>query len=339
MLAPTRIGNLTIATPICLAPMAGCSTVVYRKICHEFGAGFCPTELSSARSVRFSGIEKGFRYMNIDPEGEGITSIQLFGNDPEDFDYAVRTISEDPRLCDVSMIDINMGCPVPKVVKTGAGSALIKTPELAGEIVKAAKAAASAYGKPVTVKTRTGFDKPGESRDLIKAVLDGGADMVCIHARTRTQMYAGKADWDTMAELAQTVREYNVPFFANGDIKDAASAEKVIELTGASGIMVGRAAMGNPWIFAGLANSLCGASYDDSEPDDRMRVSMLMRHLAASCDIIREEVAVKEFRSVMPHYIKGMRGAAAIRMKLVSACTVEEVKKILYGELLGEDIR
>jgi len=337
MLEPVKIGTLTINIPICLAPMAGCSTVVYRKICHEFGAGFCPTELSSARSVRFSGIEKGFRYMRIDPENEGITSIQLFGNDPEDFDYAVKAISEDPRLGSVSMFDINMGCPVPKVVKTGAGSALIKTPELAGEVVKAAKKAASAYGKPVTVKTRTGFDVAGESRDLIKAVLDGGADMVCIHGRTRAQQYSGTADWEQMAELTRDIRDAGIPFFANGDIRDAGSAKKVIDMTGASGIMVGRAAMGDPWLFARLANDLCGASYDNTVPTDEMRVEMLMRHLEASCDIIREEVAVKEFRSIMPYYIKGMRGAAAIRMRLVSAKTVEEVKTILYRDLLGVD--
>ncbi len=337
MLEPVKIGNLTITAPVCLAPMAGCSTVIYRTICHEFGAGFCPTELSSARSVRYSGIGKSFRYMRIDPGSEGITSIQLFGNDPEDFDHAVRAICEDGSLGRVSMFDINMGCPVPKVVKTGAGSALIKTPELAGEVVRAAKKAASEYGKPVTVKTRTGFDHQGESRDLIKAVLDGGADMVCIHARTRAQMYSGVADWDTMAELAGIVRSYNVPFFANGDIKDVDSAARCISQTGASGIMVGRAAMGNPWLFAQLANKFCGGSYDDTPPTDLMRVQMLMRHLRASCDIIREEVAVKEFRSIMPHYIKGMRGAAAIRMRLVSASTVEEVKTILYRDLLGVD--
>ena len=335
MLAPVKIGNLTIDTPICLAPMAGTSTVVYRRICREFGAGYCPTELSSARSVRYSGLEKGFRYMRIDPEGEGITAIQLFGNDPDDFDYAIKAICEDDRLKDVSIIDINMGCPVPKVVKTGAGSALIKTPLLAGQIVEKAAQAAAVYGKPVTVKTRTGFDHHGESAELVKAVSESGAAMVCIHGRTRQQQYSGQADWDSIAKLGAIARASNVPLFANGDIKDTDSAKRIVEQTGAAGIMVGRAAMGNPWLFAKLANGLCGASYDVTCPTDEERVNMMMRHLRESCDVIREEVAVKEFRSVMPQYIKGMRGAAQIRARLMSASTVSEVEDMLYKELLG----
>ena len=336
MLAPVKIGNLTIDIPVCLAPMAGTSTVVYRRICHEYGAGFCPTELSSARSVRFSGIDKGFRYMRIDPEGEGVTAIQLFGNDPDDLDYAVRAICEDDRLKDVSIIDINMGCPVPKVVKTGAGSALIKTPELAGECVAAAVRAAAVYGKPVTVKTRTGFDLPGESAELIRAAADAGAAMICIHGRTRKQLYSGQADWDSIASLGKIASDRGVPVFANGDIKDSASAQKVIEQTGCAGIMVGRAAMGNPWLFASLANELCGSSYDDHTPSQEERVEMIMRHLTESCEVIREEVAVKEFRSVLPQYIKGIRGAAQIRARLMSASTVAEVEEILRKTIDGQ---
>jgi len=335
MLGEVKIGNLTIDVPICLAPMAGTSTVVYRRICHEYGAGFCPTELSSARSVRFSGVDKGFRYMRIDPEGEGITSIQLFGNDPEDFDYAIRAICEDDRLREVSMIDINMGCPVPKVVKTGAGSALIKTPELAGKVVESAAKAASIYGKPVTVKTRTGFDTPGESLELIKAAASAGASMICIHGRTRKQLYSGKADWDHIAALSKPAKDLGVPVFANGDIKDEDSAKSIIEQTGCAGIMVGRAAMGNPWLFARLANELCGKDFDDHLPTDEERVSMIMRHLTESCEVIREEVAVKEFRSVMPQYIKGIRGAAQIRARLMTASTIAEVEEILRRDLLG----
>ncbi|SCW57429.1 putative TIM-barrel protein, nifR3 family [Ruminococcaceae bacterium YRB3002] len=335
MLKPVKIGNMTIDVPICLAPMAGCSSVVYRRICHEFGSGYAPTELSSARSVRFSGIDKGFRYMRIDPEGEGICGIQLFGNDPEDFDYAIRAISDDERLSKVSIFDINMGCPVPKVVKTGAGSALIRTPELAGEIVRAARTAAEACGKALTVKTRIGFDRPGEASELIRAVVDNGAQMVCIHGRTRTQMYSGKADWDQIARLGETVKSAGVPLFANGDIRDVESAGEIIEKTGCDGIMVGRAAMGDPWIFARLAGGLMGLEYGVKEPADEQRVEMIMRHLREECGVIREEVAVKEARSIMPQYIKGMRGAAAIRMKLVSCSTVQEVEDVLYGELLG----
>ena len=298
MLKPIKIGKVTIDIPICLSPMAGTSTVTYRRICHEFGAGFCPTELSSARSVRFSGVDKGFRYMRIDPEGEGVTSIQLFGNDPEDFDYAIKAIMEDERLNRVSMFDINMGCPV-------------------------------------TVKTRIGFDRPGESRDLVKAVLDSGADMICVHGRTRVQMYSGKADWNELAVLSEMTGTYGIPFFANGDICDTASANKVIEQTGCAGIMIGRQAMGNPWLFARLASDLTDHSFDAHDPTPEERVAMLIRHLKEECRVIREEVAVKEFRSVMPAYIKGIRGAAQIRMHLVSAKTVAEVEDILNREVLG----
>ena len=180
MLKAVKIGNLTIDIPICLSPMAGTSTVVYRRICHEFGSGFAPTELSSARSVRYSGIEKGFRYMRIDPEGEGICAIQLFGNDPDDFDYAIRAICEDDRLSGVSIIDINMGCPVPKVVKTGSGSALMESPEKAAAIVRACKHALEGVGRnvPVTVKTRTGFNAEDNGKpDFAKALADAGADI------------------------------------------------------------------------------------------------------------------------------------------------------------------
>ena len=335
MLGPVKIGNLTIDVPVCLAPMAGCSTVVYRRICHELGSGYAPTELSSARSVRFSGVEKSFRYMRLDPEGEGVCGIQLFGNDPEDFDYAIRTISDDERLAGVKIFDINMGCPVPKVVKTGAGSALIRTPVLAGEIVKAARQACEDSGKVLTVKTRIGYEKKGEAEDLIRAVVDNGAQMVCIHGRTRDQLYMGKADWDEIASLGGIVRDAKVPLFANGDITDLDSAQAVIEKTSCDGIMVGRAAMGNPWLFSVLADGLCGTSYGRGEPSDRERVEMIMRYLRETCLVMREEVAVKEARSIMPQYIKGMRGAAAIRMKLVSCSTVQEVEDVLYGELLG----
>lgn len=326
-----KIGGITIKNPVVLSPMAGISSLPFRVICNEMGAGYSPTELVSARSIRYNGIDKSLRYMRISPEEEGITAIQLFGSEPEDFEAAIETIMDTPVLKEVSIIDINMGCPVPKVVKTGSGSALIEDPERASNIVKACKKTVSQLPRPVpvTVKTRAGYNADDKGKpDFARALAEAGCDMICVHGRTRTQMYHGESSNEAISVMREAVRGYGIPFFANGDITDAGSARKVFEQTGCDGIMIGRAARGNPWIFGQILAGLDGREIP-ADPAPEIRKEMLIRELEGRLKYLPEDVAVREFRSAMPYYIKGIQGAARIKVQLVSAVSFEEVKEII----------
>ena len=326
-----KIGDIKIKNPICLSPMAGFSSLPFRIICNEMGAGYSPTELVSARSIRYNGIDKSLRYMRISPSEEGITAIQLFGSEPEDFQAAIRTIMATPVLQEVNIIDINMGCPVPKVVKTGSGSALMEDAARASAIVKACKTALAELCRnvPVTVKTRIGYNAEDKGKpDFAKALADAGCDMICVHGRTRPQMYHGDSSNEAIALMREAVRGYDIPFFANGDITDVSSAKKIIEETGCDGIMIGRAARGNPWIFEQVAAGLAGKEMP-AFPDIADRKYMLIRELEGRLKYLPEDVAVREFRSVMPFYIKGIPGSAQLKVKLCGATGAEEVKEIL----------
>ena len=296
-----KIGNINIENPICLSPMAGFSSLPFRVICNEMGAAYSPTELVSARSIRYNGIDKSLRYMRIAPDEEKITAIQLFGSEPEDFKAAVETIMSTPVLKEVSIIDINMGCPVPKVVKTGSGSALMEDPKRAAAIVAACKKkiAELCLNVPVTVKTRIGYNSEDKGKsEFARALADAGCDMICVHGRTRIQMYHGESSNEAIAVMREAVRGYDIPFFANGDITDVKSARKIIEDTGCDGIMIGRAARGNPWIFEQVTAGLSGKPIPDM-PGVEDRKLMLIRELEGRLKYLPEDVAVREFRSVM----------------------------------------
>lgn len=325
------IGGITIPGNIALSPMAGVSHIAYRGICREMGAAYAPTELVSARSIRYNGLEKSMQYLRIDPISEGITAIQLFGAEPEDFKAAIEKIMEDPVLSKVDILDINMGCPVPKVVKTGAGSALMNDAIRAASLVRACKEALSGLPRkiPVTVKTRIGFDPADKGKpDFAKALADAGCDMLCVHGRTRPQMYMGDCNREAIALMRDAIRGYDIPFFANGDVTDGPSAASLMEETGADGVMIGRAARGNPWIFSEVAAYLDGG-HGIMGPSEQDRKETLLRELEGRCRWCDEEIAVREFRSVMPFYVKGLRGAASLKVRLCSALTVDEVKEIL----------
>ena len=326
-----KIGEIKINNPVVLSPMAEISSLPFRIICNGMGAGYCPTELVSARSIRFNGIDKSLRYMRISPEEEGITAIQLFGSEPDDFTAAVETIMDTPVLKEVSIIDINMGCPVPKVVKTGSGSALMEDPVRAADIVRACKKAVSGLNRnvPVTVKTRTGFNAEDKGKpDFAKALADAGCDMLCVHGRTRPQMYHGESSNEAIASMREAVRDYGMPFFANGDICDVPSAKRMFEQTDCDGIMIGRAARGNPWIFEQVTAGLEGREMPGL-PDENERKLMLLRELEGRMKYLPEDVAVREFRSVMPYYVKGLAGSARLKVRLVGANGIDEVKEIL----------
>ena len=326
-----KIGDINIENPVSLSPMAGFSSLPFRVICNRMGAGYSPTELVSARSIRYNGIDKSLRYMRISPSEEGITAIQLFGSEPEDFEAAIETILSTPVLQEVSIFDINMGCPVPKVIKTGSGSALMEDPARAASIVKACKKTLEGACRkvPVTVKTRTGYNAEDKGKpDFAKALADAGADMICVHGRTRPQMYHGRSSNSAIAVMHEAVRDYDIPFFANGDISDAGSAKRIIEETGCDGIMIGRAARGNPWVFAQVIAGLEGKDVP-AEPDADAKKAMLLCELEGRIKYLPEDVAVREFRCVMPFYIKGLPGSATMKVRLCNACTLNEVKEIL----------
>ena len=318
--------------------MAGFSSVTYRGICHRMGADYAPTELTSARSIVMNGVGKSFRFMTIDPAKEGVTCIQLFGNTPEDFSEAMKIICDDPRLSSVDIFDINMGCPVNKVVKTGAGSALMKTPELACNIVKKSRLTAESLGKVLTVKTRTGFtEETKNGPEFVRMLALSGAQAVCVHGRTAKQMYSGRADWDEISKIREAVKDTGVYFFANGDVKDGESARRLLDTTGADGIMIGRAACGNPWIFGEVKDHLSGLQKIHKPANLRDKCDILLEELEGRIAEVGEKVAVSEMRSVMPHYIKGFPGATAVKVALCRASTLMEVKQILDDCLSDKD--
>ena len=329
-----NIGKIRIKDPLILAPMAGTTTPAFRSICHEMGSSYQPTELVSARSIMYSGIDKSMCYLMIDREKEGITCIQLFGSDPKDFEYAIGRICEDQRLKDVDIIDINMGCPVPKVVKTGAGSALMRDPKLAEDIIRASVKVCDSYGKELTVKTRIGYDDEdkdnGKAEDFIRMLSQSGAKLIAVHGRTRSQMYHGQADTKALARMKRACEGSGVPFIANGDIKDFESGRKMLEITGADGLMIGRAAQGNPWVFEELAGVFENKEKEVKKVTFDERKRMLLRELELTIRYKDENIAVREMRPSMMAYIKGMPGAASLKVRLCSALTYEEVKDLLW---------
>ena len=338
-LHPFSIGKVTIPENISLAPMAGTSTCVYRTIAHEYGSAFGVTELVSARGIRFKeSVEVSMRYLKIDPAHEGMTGIQLFGADPDDFAYAIPFILNDPRLSSVDVIDINMGCPVSKVVKTGGGSALMKDPVLAGRIIEAAVKAAEPFGKPVTVKFRSGWDEAHiNAPEFAKMCIGSGAKALALHARTQTQLYRGTADWEVIRKTKEAIFGTGIPLWGNGDVKDGASAVDMILKTGCDGVMVGRAAQGNPWIFSEIRAAFEAADRGEDPqvfsgtftPDRKTRAEVIRRHLTGLCDQLGEKTGVKEMRAQIACYLKGGRGTAEIKNRLMTAGTISEVQELL----------
>lgn len=328
---------------IALSPMAGFSCVTYRSICHLLGADYAPTELTSARSVVMNGVSKSYRYMRIDPEREGVTAIQLFGNTPEDFTEAMKIICEDDLLSRVDVFDINMGCPVPKVVKTGAGSGLIRTPDTARKIVTESRRVCEDLGKVLTVKTRTGFDAADDrGPEFVKMLAGSGAQAICVHGRTAKQMYAGEADWEAIGRMREAVQGTGVYFFANGDVRDGKTAAEILKVTGADGIMVGRAACGNPWLFGQIRSFLEHGeeAFQKKEykiPTLSEKCDMLITELDGRISEVGERIAVSEMRGVMPRYLKGYPGTAVIRAELCRANTKAEVRQILNDCLKGRE--
>jgi tRNA-dihydrouridine synthase B len=304
-LKPMKIGPYLIQRPIILAPMAGVSEAPFRSMALAFGAGLAPTELVSAKGLEFAN-SRTQGYLKHDPLKEPLLSVQIFGGEPESMARAAELAVE----AGAKIIDINMGCPVKKVTRSGAGSALLCDPLRAGTIVRMIRERVGDR-VPVTAKIRAGWDdKSKNAPDVGRQLEDAGVAALALHPRTRAQGYSGSADWTLIALLKSAVK---IPVIANGDVTSVEAADRVLEMTGADGVMIGRAALGNPWIFRELLAAASGLPIPTASlPIERMHT--ILAHLDAHIEHVGDELrAVRKFRQHLIWYSRGLRGGSSFR--------------------------
>lgn len=315
-----KIGSVEITGRFTLAPMAGVSDFAFRAVCREQGAALTTTEMVSAKALVYKD-EKTKSLLYVPPE-EHPCAVQIFGHEPE-----IMAEAADMALgySGADILDINMGCPVGKVVKSGDGSALMKSPELAGRIIEAVVAAVD---KPVTVKFRKGWDNGSVNAvEFAKICEQAGASAVVVHGRTRAQMYAGRADWDIIRDVKRAV---GIPVTANGDIFTGADAEHILRYTGCDLAMIGRGSFGNPWLFA-QANAAAAGQPEPPLPPLDERMDTAYRQIKALAEFSGERIACLEARHHLPWYLHGVAHSGYYKQQLVHVETLEDVERIIAG--------
>ena len=313
-----KIGSVELNNPFILAPMAGVCDLPFRLLCKEKGAAMVCTEMVSAKAIYYN--NKNTKELLTIDKNEGPVSLQLFGSEPKLMAEMAKRIEEIP----FDILDFNMGCPVPKVVNNGEGSALMKNPVLAGHIIEAM---ANAISKPVTVKIRAGFDAEHiNAVEIAKIAENSGAAAITVHARTREQYYSGKAD----REIIRLVKEaVTIPVIGNGDIDCYESAKHMLEYTGCDGVAIGRGAEGNPWIFEELNAKYAGLDYN--KPSLEEVKEMIMRHARMLIDYKGEYIGIREMRKHAAWYTAGFKGASKLRGCLNEVSRIESLEEIIMG--------
>ncbi len=313
------LGNLSIENPLALGPMAGVTDWAFRTICAQMGANITVTEMVSSRALIYKD-KKSAALLKKTPAG--ICGAQIFGNDPAIMAQGAQLALE---ISGCDFLDINMGCPMPKIANSGDGCGLMRTPELAADIVKAVK---KAVDVPVTVKCRLGWDKGSVNvLDFAKRMEQSGADMITVHGRTRSQLYSGVAEWDTIRKVKEVV---SVPLIANGDIVSGESAVKCKRWTGADGVMIGRAAFGDPWIFAEASAALRGGQ-TPARPPLAQRVDLAVRQFELAFQDKGEKIACLEARKHFAWYLRGVSHAAYYKTQISAISTMEDIFRIADG--------
>ena len=317
MIKPLQIGSVTLPNNLILAPMAGVTDLPFRLLCKEQGAGLLCMEMVSAKAIMYKN-RNTIDLLKID-ERELPVSLQLFGSDPDIISNIAREIEERP----FDILDINMGCPVPKIVNNGEGSALMKNPKLAAEIIEKT---ARAIKKPVTVKIRKGFDDNHiNAVEMAKIAEASGAAAVAVHGRTREQFYSGKADWDIIRQVKEAV---SIPVIGNGDLLTAEDVIKMYQETGCDGFMIGRGAQGNPWIFRQVLHYFETGEHL-SKPDFSEVADMMLRHARMMIAFKGEYTGIREIRKHGAWYTAGYPNSAKLRVLINEVETYEDLEKLL----------